>query len=147
MQVTSLEQLKKIKINDVVELPSFDDGTPFIAELKKPNMMMLMANGNIPNTLLNVAMDIFKNNKTKEVIDKALDDPTDFKVLTNLLVVLAEACLVKPCYKQLKDLGIELNEDQLSAILTYSQGGIKALETFRIKQANTENIEPITEIQ
>lgn len=141
MQVTSLEQLKNIKINDVVELPSFDDGTPFVAELKKPNMMMLMANGNIPNALLNVAMDIFKNNKTEEVVDKALNNPKDFQVLTNLLVVLAEACLVKPSYKQLKDLGIELNENQLSAILTYSQGGLKALETFRIKQTNTENIE------
>ena len=141
MQVTSLEQLKNIKLNDVVELPSFDDGTPFIAELKKPNMMMLMANGSIPNNLLNVAMDIFKDNKTKEVVDKALNNPNDFQVLTNLLVVLAEACLVKPSYKQLKDLGIELNENQLSAILTYSQGGLKALETFRIKQTNTENIE------
>lgn len=141
MQVTSLEQLKNIKLNDVVELPSFDDGTPFIAELKKPNMMMLMANGSIPNNLLNVAMDIFKDNKTKEVVDKALNNPKDFQVLTNLLVVLAEACLVKPSYKQLKDLGIELNENQLSAILTYSQGGLKALETFRIKQTNTENIE------
>lgn len=141
MQVTSLEQLKNIKLNDVVELPSFDDGTPFIAELKKPNMMMLMANGSIPNNLLNIAMDIFKDNKTKEVVDKALNNPKDFQVLTNLLVVLAEACLVKPSYKQLKDLGIELNENQLSAILTYSQGGLKALETFRIKQTNTENIE------
>ena len=140
MQVTSLEQLKNIKLNDVVELPSFDDGTPFIAELKKPNMMMLMANGSIPNNLLNVAMDIF-DNKTKEVVDKALNNPKDFQVLTNLLVVLAEACLVRPSYKQLKDLGIELNENQLSAILTYSQGGLKALETFRIKQTNTENIE------
>lgn len=141
MQVTSLEQLKNIKLNDVVELPSFDDGTPFIAELKKPNMMMLMANGSIPNNLLNIAMDIFKDNKTKEVVDKALNNAKDFQVLTNLLVVLAEACLVKPSYKQLKDLGIELNENQLSAILTYSQGGLKALETFRIKQTNTENIE------
>lgn len=141
MQVTSLEQLKNIKLNDVVELPSFDDGTPFIAELKKPNMMMLMANGSIPNNLLNIAMDIFKDNKTKEVVDKALNSPKDFQVLTNLLVVLAEACLVRPSYKQLKDLGIELNENQLSAILTYSQGGLKALETFRIKQTNTENIE------
>lgn len=141
MQVTSLEQLKNIKLNDVVELPSFDDGTPFIAELKKPNMMMLMANGSIPNNLLNIAMDIFKDNKTKEVVDKALNNAKDFQVLTNLLVVLAEACLVRPSYKQLKDLGIELNENQLSAILTYSQGGLKALETFRFKQTNTENIE------
>lgn len=141
MQVTSLEQLRNIKINDIVELPSFDDGTPFIAELKKPNMLMLMANGHIPNTLLNVAMDIFQNGKGQETIDKALNDPKDLKVLTELLLVLAKACLVNPSFKQLEDLGIELNENQLSAILTYAQGGVVALESFRQQQANSKSSE------
>ena len=142
MNVTSLEQLKNIKKVDIVELPSFDDGTPFIAELKKPNMLMLMANGHIPNTLLNVAMDIFQNGKGQETIDKALNDPKDLKVLTELLLVLAKACLVNPSFKQLEDLGIELNENQLSAILTYAQGGVVALESFRQQQANSESSEP-----
>ena len=142
MQVTSLEQLKNIKINDIVELPSFDDGTPFIAELKKPNMLMLMANGHIPNTLLNVAMDIFQNGKGQETIDKALNDPKDLKVLTELLLVLAKACLVNPSFNQLQELGIELNENQLSAILTYAQGGVVALENFRKQQTNIKSSEP-----
>ena len=142
MNVTSLEQLKNIKLNDIVELPSFDDGTPFVAELKKPNMLMLMANGHIPNTLLNVAMDIFQNGKGQETIDKALNDPKDLKVLTELLLVLAKACLVNPSFNQLQELGIELNENQLSAILTYAQGGVVALESFRQQQANSESSEP-----
>ena len=142
MNVTSLEQLKNIKLNDIVELPSFDDGTPFVAELKKPNMLMLMANGHIPNTLLNVAMDIFQNGKGQETIDKALNDPKDLKVLTELLLVLAKACLVNPSFKQLEDLGIELNENQLSAILTYAQGGVVALENFRKQQTNIKSSEP-----
>ena len=142
MQVTSLEQLKNIKLNDIVELPSFDDGTPFVAELKKPNMLMLMANGHIPNTLLNVAMDIFQNGKGQETIDKALNDPKDLKVLTELLLVLAKACLVNPSFNQLQELGIELNENQLSAILTYAQGGVVALENFRKQQTNIKSSEP-----
>ena len=142
MQVTSLEQLRNIKLNDIVELPAFDDGTSFIAELKKPNMLMLMANGHIPNTLLNVAMDIFQNGKGQETIDKALNDPKDLKVLTELLLVLAKACLVNPSFKQLEDLGIELNENQLSAILTYAQGGVVALENFRKQQTNIKSSEP-----
>ena len=146
MQVTSLEQLKNIKLNDIVELPSFDDGTPFIAELKKPNMLMLMANGHIPNTLLNVAMDIFQNGKGQETIDKALNDPKDLKVLTELLLVLAKACLVNPSFNQLQELGIELNENQLSAILTYAQGGVVALESFRQQQANSESSEPSEQV-
>ena len=146
MNVTSLEQLKNIKKVDIVELPSFDDGTPFIAELKKPNMLMLMANGHIPNTLLNVAMDIFQNGKGQETIDKALNDPKDLKVLTELLLVLAKACLVNPGFKQLEDLGIELNENQLSAILTYAQGGVVALESFRKQQADIKSSEPSEQI-
>ena len=142
MNVTSLEQLKNIKLNDIVELPSFDDGTPFVAELKKPNMLMLMANGHIPNTLLNVAMDIFQNGKGQETIDKALNDPKDLKVLTELLLVLAKACLVNPSFNQLQELGIELNENQLSAILTYAQGGVVALENFRKQQTNIKSSEP-----
>lgn len=142
MNVTSLEQLKNIKLNDIVELPSFDDGTPFVAELKKPNMLMLMANGHIPNTLLNVAMDIFQNGKGQETIDKALNDPKDLKVLTELLLVLAKACLVNPSFNQLQELGIELNENQLSAILTYAQGGVVALESFRQQQTNIKSSEP-----
>ena len=146
MNVTSLEQLKNIKINDIVELPAFDDGTPFIAELKKPNMLMLMANGHIANTLLNVAMDIFQNGKGQETIDKALNDPKDLKVLTELLLVLAKACLVNPSFNQLQELGIELNENQLSAILTYAQGGVVALENFRKKQTNIKSSEPSEQI-
>ena len=146
MNVTSLEQLKNIKLNDIVELPSFDDGTPFVAELKKPNMLMLMANGHIPNTLLNVAMDIFQNGKGQETIDKALNDPKDLKVLTELLLVLAKACLVNPSFKQLEDLGIELNENQLSAILTYAQGGVVALENFRKQQTNIKSSEPSEQV-
>ena len=38
MQVTSLEQLKNIKKTEIVELPCFEDGTPLIAELKRPNV-------------------------------------------------------------------------------------------------------------
>ena len=146
MNVTSLEQLKNIKLNDIVELPAFDDGTPFVAELKKPNMLMLMANGHIPNTLLNVAMDIFQNGKGQETIDKALNDPKDLKVLTELLLVLAKACLVNPSFNQLQELGIELNENQLSAILTYAQGGVVALENFRKKQSNIKSSEPSEQI-
>lgn len=146
MNVTSLEQLKNIKLNDIVELPSFDDGTPFVAELKKPNMLMLMAGGHIPNTLLNVAMDIFQHGKGKETIDKALNNTKDLKVLTELLIVLAKACLVNPSFKQLEDLGIELNENQLSAILTYAQGGVVALESFRKQQTNSKGSEPSEQV-
>ena len=64
LQVTNLEQLKKVKRTEIVELGKFEDGTPFVAELKRPNMMELIAHKKIPNTLLTEATQLF-NGKNK----------------------------------------------------------------------------------
>ena len=44
--------------------------------------------------------------------------------------------LVKPAYKDIKKANVQLTENQLMAILMYSQGGVKALENFRNQQAD-----------
>ena len=135
MQITSIEQLQAIKQTEIVELPAFEDGTPFIVEIKKPNMMQLMTSGKIPNTLLSVATEMFNGN-TGEVMGKASEDIKTLKELVGMMNVLAEASLVKPAYKDIKKANIELTENQLMAILMYSQGGVKSLENFRNQQAN-----------
>ena len=135
MQITSLEQLQAIKQTEIVELPSFEDGTPFVAEVKKPNMMQLLTSGKIPNTLLSVATEMF-NGRTNQVMGKAAEDVKTLKELVGIMEVLAEASLVKPAYKDIKGVNIQLTEHQLMALLTYSQGGVKALENFRNQQAN-----------
>lgn len=135
MQITSLEQLQAIKQTEIVELPSFEDGTPLIVEIKKPNMMQLLTSGKIPNTLLSVATEMF-NGKTGQVMGKASEDIKTLKELVGMMEILAEASLVKPSYKDIKELNIQLTENQLMAILMYSQGGIKSLEKFRNQQAS-----------
>ena len=135
MQITSIEQLQSIKQSEIVELPSFEDGTPFIVEIKKPNMMQLMVGGKIPNTLLTVATEMF-NGKTGQVMGKASEDIKTIKELVGMMEVLAEASLVKPTYKDIKKANVQLTENQLMAILMYSQGGVKALENFRNQQTN-----------
>ena len=135
MQRTSLEQLQAIKQTEIVELPSFEDGTPLIVEIKKPNMMQLLTSGKIPNTLLSVATEMF-NGKTGQVMGKASEDIKTLKELVGMMEILAEASLVKPSYKDIKELNIQLTENQLMAILMYSQGGIKSLEKFRNQQAS-----------
>ena len=63
LQVTSLEQLKRVKQTDIVNLGKFEDGTEFIAELKRPDMLAFITEGKIPNTLLQEAAEVF-NGKT-----------------------------------------------------------------------------------
>ena len=137
MQVTSLEQLQAIKQTEIIELPSFEDGTKLNVEVKKPNMMQLIAAGKIPNTLLNSAMEMF-NGKAGEKMQKAADNAGDLKDLVGMMNVIAEASLVNPTYKQIKGLGIDLTDNQLMGLLMYSQGGLKALENFRNQQTSIE---------
>ena len=137
MQVTSLEQLQAIKQTEIIELPSFEDGTKLNVEVKKPNMMQLIAAGKIPNTLLNSAMEMF-NGKAGEKMQKAADNAGDLKDLVGMMNVIAEASLVNPTYKQIKELGIDLTDNQLMGLLMYSQGGLKALENFRNQQTSIE---------
>ncbi|TQO55818.1 hypothetical protein [Paraclostridium bifermentans] len=130
MQVTSLDTLRQMKRTDTVKLSSFEDGTEFIVEMKKPNMMQLITSGKVPNTLLSVAMQMF-NGGTGELATKATNDAKTLKELVGMMEVLAEACLVAPSYSVLKENNIDLTEQQLMDILTYSQGGVKSLENFR----------------
>ena len=138
MQITSLEQLQSIKQSEIIELPPFEDGTPLNVEVKKPNMMQLITSGKIPNTLLSVAMEMF-NGKTGQKMEKAADNISDLKDLVGMMNIIAEASLVRPTYKEIKKLGIDLTDNQLMGLLMYSQGGIKALENFRNQQADIES--------
>lgn len=136
MQITSLEQLQAIKRTEVVELPSFEDGTPLIVEIQKPNMMQLIVSGKIPNTLLNAAMDMF-NGKTVDKLTKASESAKDLADLVGMMNVIADASLVRPSMKEFKAAKVDLTDNQLMAILMYSQGGVKSLEGFRNQQTNS----------
>ena len=138
MQITSLEQLQSIKQTEIIELPPFEDGTPLNVEVKKPNMMQLMTSGKIPNTLLSSAMDMF-NGKVGQKMEKAANNISDLKDLVGMMNVIAEASLVRPTYKEIKSLGIDLTDNQLMGLLMYSQGGVKALENFRNQQTGIES--------
>ena len=138
MQITSLEQLQSIKQSEIIELPPFEDGTPLNVEVKKPNMMQLITSGKIPNTLISVAMEMF-NGKTGQKMEKAADNISDLKDLVGMMNIIAEASLVKPSYKDIKKANVQLTENQLMAILMYSQGGVKSLENFRNQQADIES--------
>lgn len=132
MQITSLETLKQVKVTEIIELPAFNDGTPFVAEVKRPNMMNLVSSGKIPNTLLSAAMKIFKGG-VGEAAQEAMEDSKALKELAGLMQVIAEASLVNPTAKDLKEANVELTEAQLVDLMNYMQGGAKALTTFRNK--------------
>lgn len=135
MKITTIDELKVMAGGEVVELAPFQDGKPFVVRLKKPSLLNLAKNGQIPNPLLNAAATLFFG--AESVVD---EDDTDFLVqMHDVMELLAEASFVEPTWKEIKEAGIELTDEQYLDIYQYSQMGVKGLASFREKSANTGN--------
>lgn len=126
MDVTSIEQLKVYSQGQLVELPAFAEGQPFVVRLRRPSLMALVKSGKIPNALLTTANKLF--------LEKGVDEK-DAKLMPQLLgvfEVLVDAALVAPTFKEIKEAGVQLTDDQMMFIFSYTQQGIKALERFHV---------------
>lgn len=135
LTVTSLSELQAYTQGQLVELPSFADGMPFVARLRRPSMLVLTKNGKIPNELLQAANELFTGSPNK----RAIKDPDDNTMarMFDVFEILCEASFVEPTYQQIKDIGLELTDEQMVFIFNYSQSGVKALKSFRTEQSNS----------
>jgi len=132
LQITSVEQLKNYNAGQVVELPAFGDGQPFVARLKRPSMMSLAKKGQIPNELLNAANSLFEKGPQGLMQKGRVDlDSDTMTKLFDIIDVICEASFVEPTYRQLREAGIELTDDQYMFIFNYTQNGVHALDSFR----------------
>lgn len=131
MDITSLSQLTKYTEGQIVELPSFAEGQPFVARIRRPSMLSLAKSGKIPNKLLSTANGLF----TGDSRSKANDDY--LKEVFDVLDVVCEACFLEPTYKELREAGIELTDDQYMFIFNYTQTGVMALDSFRRQQRSS----------
>lgn len=126
-QVTTIEELKSYQYGQLVELPPFAEGQPFVARLRRPSLMVLIKSGKIPNQLIAMATKMFANGGG--AIDS--DDADSITELLDVVDVLAEAAFVQPTYKQLQEAGIQLTDDQYMALFSYTQNGVEGLKSFR----------------
>lgn len=131
MEVTSLEALKSYSMGQLVELPPFAEGQTFVARLKRPSMLALVKAGRIPNSLLQSANTLFINGTVDEKNKSAMSD------VMEILDTVCDACFVEPTYQQIKDAGIQLTDDQMMFVFSYSQRGVKALDPFRQESKDT----------
>lgn len=127
MNVTSIEELIKQSQGSIVELPPFCEGMKFYARLKRPSMLSLVRRKKIPNTLLSSANSLFAGGPA------ALDTRNEamMEEIFNIMDILCEEAFVQPTYKEIKDAGIQLTDDQLMFIFGYTQTGVKQLDSFR----------------
>lgn len=124
-EITTLEQLSNYAAGQVVQFPDFADGQPFVARVKRPSILALAKSGQIPNSLLRSANELFAGKGVDTKSEDALPE------LFSILDVICEACLVEPSYQQIKAAGLELTDEQLMFIFNYTQKGARALSSFR----------------
>ena len=125
LSITSIDDLKKYSEGEVIELPKFSSGMPFVAKLKRPSLMFLAKIGKIPNTLLPFANELFygsdKNKRDNDALQKTFE----------VIEIMCEAAFVEPSYADIKANGIQLTDQQYLAVFNYTQSGVKTLSSFR----------------
>ena len=119
MKPTTKDELAKIKDGEVVELPEFSEGQPFIARLRRPSLLYLCKTGVIPNELLGLAQKMYKG----DIEDTNLSEHYD------VLKVILEVAMVEP---EFKDVEGQLTDEQITAIYNYTQSGMVSLKPFRM---------------
>ena len=127
LKVTSIEQLKQDASGEIVELPKFKNNSEFVARLRRPSLLKLVRSGKIPNTLLTKTNELFIESGNGFDTDdtKLLDE------LFEVLEIIAGETFVEPKYEEIVNAGIELTDEQLMFLFTYSQQGVQDLESFR----------------
>lgn len=125
-QVTSLEQLKQYANGNIVRLPDFADGQPFVAKLKRPSILGMAKQGKIPNSLLVKTNELFVQSGSLDTEENSM-----MQEIYDVIDLIANETFVEPTYDEIKSTGIELTDEQMMFIFNYSQQGVKALESFR----------------
>jgi hypothetical protein len=125
-QVTSLEQLKQYADGNIVRLPDFAEGQPFVAKLKRPSILGMAKRGRIPNSLLVKTNELFVQSGSLDTEENSM-----MQEIYDVIDLIASETFVEPTYNEIKSTGIELTDEQMMFIFNYSQQGVKALESFR----------------
>lgn len=133
LKVTSMSTLKGYTKGTIVRLPDFGPGQEFYARVRRPSILAMLKDGDIPNTLLESASDLFAEGSSSFVTNR---DKTG--ELFEVIDKLCEATFVEPSYNDLKEAGIQLTDEQMMFIFNYTQNGAEVLESFRKEREDNE---------
>jgi len=135
-QITSIEEFRN-QSQPLVDIVGFEPGEYITIRLKRVSLMSLVKTGKIPNALLKKATELFtgskdKNGKPDEA--RVLENIGELDGINEIIDTVCDAAMVEPRFDDVKEF---LTDDQKTEIFQWTQGGIKALESFRTEQGNT----------
>ena len=129
-KVTTFEELTKYSSGVVMELTPFSESQPFVARLKRPDLIDIVTT-EFPNELLGVAYELFNSgeqeqeNKNPGKVFKASAERK------KVLEIIAKATLVEPSFEEIEKAGMKLTFVQLLEIYEYVNRGVENLKFFR----------------
>lgn len=129
-KVTTFEELTKYSSGIVMELTPFSESQPFVARLKRPDLIDIVTT-EFPNELLGVAYELFNSdeqeqeNKNPEKVFKASAERK------KVLEIIAKSTLVEPSFEEIEKAGMKLTFVQLLEIYEYVNRGVENLKFFR----------------
>lgn len=121
-QATSIEEIKDRAGERVVELPGFGDGKPFFARLRRVSLLQMATSGKIPNELKNAVAELYNRGRI---------GGNNLQATANTMTMIAERALIEPTIQALAKEGLELTDEQLTAIYLYARSGAEGLRPFR----------------
>lgn len=134
-----ISTLSEIKNNQtmVVELPGWGFDDTFICRVKRIDLISLLKKGKIPNNeLMNAVLELFEVNNNEKVNPSDLVKKENYTKYLEKAELFADIALVEPTYKQLKEAGIDLTDEQKGIFYNAAVYGIKTLIPFRPKSTS-----------
>lgn len=128
-KVTTFEELTKYSSGVVMELTPFSESQPFVARLKRPDLIDVVTT-EFPNELLDTAYKLFNEEQEQENKnpDNVFKESAERK---KVLEIIAKATLVEPSFEEIEKAGMKLTFVQLLEIYEYVNRGVENLKFFR----------------
>ena len=131
--------LSKMKFTSTIEIPGFDiDDEDIKIEVRRPDIIRMMAAGEIPNPLLGAAYaavngyNITKKEENLEAEAKRLMELTD---------LYCTVCMVNPTFEELKDY---MTDEQRMSVLAWATTSVALLRRFRTVKEDGANTKAST---
>lgn len=129
MATTPVHDFMKYADGIEIEIPGFLAEETISVRLRRPSLMLLAAEGKIPNSLLA---------SVEELFEKGDKNTVPFKERGEIFRIVAMASLVSPSWEELQSAGLNLTDLQLLYIYNFAQTGVDSLRRFREKSGTEE---------
>ena len=126
-KITTFNDLCRYKQGQVVELPPFAEGQPFVVRMIRPSLMVMVKSGKIPNQLMQTVTKLFDG---EDIGDLLVEDNNAMSDMYSVMEIMCEASMLEPTYQEVKNAGLNLTDEQMSAIFSYAQTGVASLQPF-----------------